>query len=74
MNQGNFYKSKEQKGKQNLMKLFMLLLIVVIAASFGIATTEFHEEKLMNTYVSVNEVTAELQFTVYSTEEWNEFF
>ena len=56
------------------MKLFVVLLIVVIVASFGIATTEFHEDKLMDNYVSVDEAVLELQFTVYSREEWLDFF
>lgn len=74
MKQSDFYNSNENKKKQNLMKLFVVLLIVVIAASFGIVTSEFHEDKLMDNYVSVNEAVLELQFTVYSEEEWQEFF
>lgn len=56
------------------MKLFVVLLIVVIAASFGIVTTEFHEDRLMDNYVSVDEAVLELQFSVYSKEEWQDFF
>lgn len=74
MNQSNYKKVNENKKKQNLMKLFVVLLIVVIVASFGIVTTEFHEDKLMDNYVSVEEVILELQFSVYSKEEWQEFF
>lgn len=74
MKQSNFYHSNENKKKQSLMKLFVVLLIVVIVASLGIATTEFHEDKLMDNYVSVDEAVSELQFSVYSREEWRDFF
>ena len=56
------------------MKIFLILLIVVIAASFGIATTEFHEDKLQEHYVPVEEAILELQFSVYDKEEWQDFF
>jgi len=56
------------------MKLFIILLIIVIGASFGIASTEFREDKLMTNYVSVKEVISELKFTIYTEEEWQEFF
>ena len=64
----------KHKKKQNLMKLFVVLLILVIGASFGLAKTEFHPDRLMSTYVPVEEVASELKFTVYSSEEWNDFF
>jgi len=56
------------------MKLFIVLMIIVMGASFGIASTEFREEKLMTNYVSVKEVISELKFTVYTEEEWQDFF
>ena len=56
------------------MKLFIALLIIVIGASLGIASTEFREDKLMTNYVSVKEAVSELKFTVYTEEEWQDFF
>ena len=67
-------KSYKNKKKQSLMKLFLALLFVVIVTSFGLVSTEFHADRLMTTYVSVDEVVSELQFTVYTKEEWKEFF
>jgi len=60
--------------KQNLIKIFVVLLIVVITASIQIVRTEFREDKLMNAYVPVKEAVSELEFTVYSKEEWQDFF
>ena len=74
MVQANYHNAKENKGKQNLMKLFVVLLVVVIAASLGLVSSEFHEDKLQENYVPVNEAILELQFGVYPKEEWNEFF
>ena len=56
------------------MKLFIILLIIVIGASLGIASAEFRADKLMTNYVSVKEAIAELKFTVHTEEEWQEFF
>ena len=72
--QSNYHNTNENKGKQNLMKLFVVLLIVVITASLGLVTSEFHEDKLQDNYVPVNEAVSELQFGVYSREEWQDFF
>jgi len=74
MKQVNYYDGKENKGKQSLMKLFVVLLIVVIVASLGLVTSEFHEDKLQDNYVPVNEAVSELQFSVYTQDEWQEFF
>ena len=56
------------------MKVFLVVLIVMILASLQLARTEFNEDKLMTSHVSVNEVISELQFSVYSKEEWQAFF
>lgn len=64
----------ENKKKLTLMKIFAIVLLIVIVTSFGIATTEFREDKLMDDYVSVKEVVSELQFSIYSAEEWKDFF
>jgi len=74
MKQVNYYDDKVNKGKQNLMKLFVVLLIVVIMASFGLVTSEFHEDRLQDNYVPVKEAVLELQFGVYTREEWQGFF
>ncbi len=66
--------SYDNRKKINLMKVFIALLLLVILASLLSVRTEFHEDKLMNTHVSVKEAIAELQFTVYENEEWNRFF
>ena len=57
-----------------MMNLFVVLLIVVIIASFGLVTSEFHEDRLQDNYVPVNEAVLELQFSVYTREEWQNFF
>lgn len=72
--QANYHNTGENKGKQNLMKLFVVLLVVVITASLGLVTSEFHEDKLQENYVPVKEAVSELRFGVYSGEEWQEFF
>lgn len=66
--------SMEDRNKQNLINLFLVVLVVVILASFSIARAEFRRDKLLMTHVAVEEAMAELQFTVYSEEEWKEFF
>lgn len=57
-----------------MMNLFVVLLIVVIIASLGLVTSEFHEDRLQDNYVPVNEAVLELQFSVYTREEWQDFF
>lgn len=74
MNKIHSNKTYENKSKQNLMKLFLVLLIVVILASFQLVRTEFKEDKLMTSHVSIEEAVLELQFSVYSKEEWQGFF
>lgn len=74
MNQSNYRKAKASKGKKNLMKIFVALVVVMIVTSVGIVSNEFHEDKLTDNYVSVDEAVLELQFSIYSKEEWKDFF
>ena len=62
------------KKKQTLGKFFVLSLIIVFIIVLSKINKEFSEEKLIDTHVSINEVISELQFTVYSKEEWEDFF
>lgn len=74
MNQSNYRKAKASKSKKNLMKIFVVLLLVMIVTSIGIASNEFREDKLTDSYVSVDEAVSALRFSVYSREEWQDFF
>ena len=67
-------RSNENRKKQKLIKLLAVILVILIMASLSITGTEFRENKLLTTHVSVQEAVAELQFTIYSKEEWNDFF
>ena len=66
--------TSNNKRKINILKVFIGVLVLVMLASLYGVRTEFRRDKLMATYVSVEEATAELQFTVYSNEEWDDFF
>lgn len=74
MNQKSSNRSNEDRKKQKLIKLFAMILVIVIWASLSIVRTEFREDKLLSTHVSVQEAVSELQFTIYSKEEWDDFF
>ena len=74
MNQKSSNRSNEDRKKQKLIKLFAMILVIVILASLSIVRTEFREDKLLSTHVSVQEAVSELQFTIYSKEEWDDFF
>ena len=74
MNKKSSSWSNEDRKKQNLIKLFIVVMIIVIFASLSIVKTEFRADKLLTTHVSVEEAVSELQFTVYSKEEWDDFF
>lgn len=64
----------KNKNKQTLMKLFLAVLAVVIVVSLSFVQTDFNGKKLQTAYVPVEEVISELVFTVYTQEEWQEFF
>lgn len=66
--------SNEDRKKQEVIKLFIVILIIVILVSLSIVRTEFEDDKTLMSHVSVEEVMSELQFTVYSKEEWDAFF
>lgn len=60
--------------KQKLLKMVLAILAIFILMSLSKVSTEFQEDNRLLTYVSVREANAELKFTVYSKEEWADFF
>ncbi len=66
MNQIHFWKKRN--------RLFGVLFIVALIVFLPMIWTDFDEKKFQENYVPVSEVISELQFTVYTEEEWQEFF
>lgn len=64
MQEKNFYR----------IELLLVILAVILFLLFGKWKIGFHEDKWTKDYVSTKEVVLELQFSVYSKEEWEEFF
>lgn len=74
MTRFNYCNAKAGKSKKNLMKIFVVLLLVMIITSIGIVSNDFEADKLTDNYVSVDEAALALRFRVYSIEEWQDFF
>lgn len=55
-------------------RIVFVLFILVLAVFLPMVWSDFEEKKLQEKYMPVEEVISELQFTVYTGEEWREFF
>ena len=60
-----------KKSYGRIVWIFVILLLVVI---LPVIWADFDEKKLQDNFVPVEEVISELDFTVYTKEEWELFF
>lgn len=65
---------KSKKKYFFLIELILVVSAIVLFLFFGIWKDAFDEQKISDDYVAVKEVALELQFSVYTLEEWKQFF
>lgn len=57
-----------------LKRIIFIVFVFAIAIFLPLIWVDFDEKKLQEKYIPIEEVISELQFTVYTEEEWQEFF
>ncbi len=62
------------RSRKSYNRIFLVLFILVLVTFLPLIWTDFNEKRLQEDFVPVEEVISELQFTVYTKEEWQEFF
>lgn len=67
---------KMKKNSHTSIKIIALLILLVILGMILMQKlkVDYIPEEYSNTYISIDEVKSELAFTVYTGEEWDEFF
>ena len=66
--------NNRERTKFYLIEIVLVLLAAFLFAFFGKWTARFEEETMTDSYVSVKEAALNLEFSVYTKEEWKLFF
>ena len=66
--------NNRERKKFYLIEIVLVLLAAFLFAFFGKWTARFEEETMTDSYVSVKEAALNLEFSVYTKEEWKLFF
>ena len=65
---------RHNKVRFYLIEIVLVLTAIVLFVVFGKWNARFDEQKWTENYVATKEAASELQFFVYSDEEWEQFF